>query len=172
MGRSGTLFAYEQMGVVPDIMTVAKALGNGLPIGAMLTTKDIAAALVPGTHASTFGGNPVATAAAVATMKIILEEGFLAGVRLRGGYFREQLQKLVPRFPNLLAEVRGLGMIWALVLTEAGVKQGAALVKKMLDRGYLINFAGNVALRFVPPLIVSEGEIDRLVAALAEVFAE
>jgi acetylornithine aminotransferase/acetylornithine/N-succinyldiaminopimelate aminotransferase len=172
MGRSGTLFAYEQMGVVPDIMTVAKALGNGLPIGAMLTTKDIASALVPGTHASTFGGNPVVTAAAVATMKIMLDEGFLAGVRLRGEYFREQLQKLVPRFPNLLAEVRGLGMIWALVLTEAGVKQGADLVKKMLDRGYLINFAGNVALRFVPPLIVSEGEIDRLVTALAEVFAE
>jgi acetylornithine/N-succinyldiaminopimelate aminotransferase len=172
IGRSGTLFAYEQMGVVPDIATVAKALGNGLPIGAMLTTKDIATALVPGTHASTFGGNPVATAAAVATMKIILEEGFLAGVRLRGEYFREQLQNLVPRFPNLLAEVRGLGMIWALVLTEVGVKQGADLVKKMLDRGYIINFAGNIALRFIPPLIVSEGEIDRLVTALEEVFAE
>jgi acetylornithine/N-succinyldiaminopimelate aminotransferase len=172
IGRSGTLFAYEQIGVVPDIATVAKALGNGLPIGAMLTTKDIAAALLPGTHASTFGGNPVATAAAVATMKIILEEGFLAGVRLRGEYFREQLQNLVPRFPNLLTEVRGLGMIWALVLTEAGVKQGSDLVKKMLDRGYIINFAGNIALRFVPPLIVSEGEIDRLVTALAEVFAE
>ena len=172
MGRTGTLFAYEQLGVTPDIMTVAKGLGNGLPIGAMLTTRDIARALVPGTHASTFGGNPVATAAAVATLKIMLAEGFLAGVRERGLYFSEQLQGLVPRFPNLLSGVRGLGMIWALVLTEAGVVRGTELVRKMFDRGYLINFAGNSALRFVPPLIVTAGEIDRLIAALAEVFAE
>jgi acetylornithine/N-succinyldiaminopimelate aminotransferase len=172
IGRSGTLFAHEQLGVIPDIMTVAKGLGNGLPIGAMLTTSAIASALVPGTHASTFGGNPVTTAAAIATLKIILEQGFLAGVCERGEYFREQLQKLVPRFPDLLAEVRGLGMIWALVLTDAGVAQGTDLVKKMLERGYLINFAGNVALRFIPPLIVSQGEIDRLTTALAEVFAE
>jgi acetylornithine/N-succinyldiaminopimelate aminotransferase len=172
MGRTGTLFAYEQLGVTPDIMTVAKGLGNGLPIGAMLTTRDLARALVPGSHASTFGGNPVATAAAVATLKIMLAEGFLGGVRERGGYFSRQLQGLVPRFPNLLAGVRGLGMIWALVLTEAGVTQGTDLVKKMFDRGYLINFAGNTALRFVPPLIVTVGEIDRLIAALAEVFAE
>lgn len=172
MGRTGTLFAYEQLGVTPDIMTVAKGLGNGLPIGAMLTTRDLARALVPGTHASTFGGNPVATAAAVATLKIMLAEGFLEGVRERGGYFSRQLQGLVPRFPNLLAGVRGLGMIWALVLTEAGLAQGTELVKKMFDRGYLINFAGNTALRFVPPLIVTVSEIDRLITALAEVFAE
>jgi acetylornithine/N-succinyldiaminopimelate aminotransferase len=172
IGRTGTLFAHEQLGVVPDIMTVAKGLGNGMPIGAMLTTSAIARALVPGTHASTFGGNPVSTAAAVATMKIILQEGFLLGVRERGEYFREQLQSLVPRFPNLLVEVRGLGMIWALVLTEVGVAQGADLVKKMLGRGYLINFAGNIALRFIPPLIVTTKEIDRLIAALAEVLAE
>jgi len=172
VGRTGTFFAYEQLGVTPDIMTVAKGLGNGLPIGAMLTTKDLARALVPGTHASTFGGNPVTTAAAVATLKVMLADGFLAGVRRRGQYFNEQLQALVPRFPNLLSEVRGLGMIWGLVLTEAGAAKGGDLVKKMLDRGYLINFAGNVALRFVPPLIVTEGEIDQLVSALAEVLAE
>ena len=172
MGRTGTLFAYEQLGVTPDIMTVAKGLGNGLPIGAMLTTRDLARALAPGTHASTFGGNPVATAAAVATLKIMLAEGFLEGVRERGGYFSQQLQGLVPRFPKLLAGVRGLGMIWALVLTEAGVSRGGELVKNMFDHGYLINFAGNTALRFVPPLIVTAGEIDRLIAALAEVFAK
>ncbi len=172
MGRTGTLFAYEQLGVTPDIMTTAKALGNGMPIGAMLTTNDLARALVPGSHASTFGGNPVTTAAAVATMKVMLSDEFLPGVRQRGQYFREELQKLVERFPNLLREVRGLGMIWALVLTDAGIEQGADLVKKMLDRGYLINFAGNVALRFVPPLIVGTEEIDRLVAELAQVFTE
>ena len=172
MGRTGTLFAYEQLGVTPDIMTVAKALANGLPIGAMLTSSDIASALVPGTHASTFGGNPVVTAAAVATLKTMVAEGFLTGVRERGLYFREQLQKLVPRFPKLLADVRGVGMIWALVLTEAGTVHGADLVKRMFDHGYLINFAGNVALRFVPPLIVTTAEIDRLTTELAEVFAE
>jgi len=160
------------LAVTPDIMTTAKALGNGMPIGAMLTTKDIAAALVPGSHASTFGGNPVTSAAAVATMKVMLEDGFFAGVRDRGIYFRDELQKLVPQFPKLLREVRGLGMIWALVLTEEGVKLGPELVNKMLEKGYLINFAGNVALRFVPPLIVTTEEIDRLVAALTQVFAE
>ncbi len=172
MGRTGTLFAYEQLGVTPDIMTLAKALGNGLPIGAMLTTETIAAALVPGTHASTFGGNPVASAAAVATMKVMLKEDFLPGVRERGEYFREQLAKLVQRFPALLSGTRGQGMIRALVLTEAGVKMGAEIVNKMFERGYLMNFAGNTALRFVPPLIVTVEEIDQLVRALAELFEE
>jgi acetylornithine aminotransferase/acetylornithine/N-succinyldiaminopimelate aminotransferase len=172
MGRTGTLFAYEQMGVTPDIMTTAKALGNGMPIGAMLTTKDIAGALIPGTHASTFGGNPVTTAAAVATMKVMLREGFFEGVKERGKYFESELSKLIPLYPELVQGVRGLGMIWALVLTEKGVGQGTELVGKMLERGYLINFAGNCALRFVPPLIVTTEEIDRLVAALAQVFAE
>ena len=171
MGRTGTLFAYEQLGVTPDIMTTAKALGNGLPIGAMMTTRELASALIPGTHASTFGGNPVTAAAAVATMKVMLAEGFLEGVRERGLYFKEQLQTLIARFPGLVCEVRGLGMIWALVLTETGVLQGQEMVKKMLESGYLINFAGNNALRFVPPLIVSTEEIDRLIGALVEVFA-
>jgi acetylornithine aminotransferase/acetylornithine/N-succinyldiaminopimelate aminotransferase len=170
MGRTGTLFAYEQLGITPHIMTTAKALGSGLPIGAMLTTNDIAASLVPGTHASTFGGNPVTSAAAVATMKIMLADGFLSGVRDRGAYFKSELEKLASRFPSLVQEVRGLGMIWALVLTEEGVKRGPELVQKMLESGYLINFAGNVALRFVPPLIVATEEIDQLVAALAQVF--
>jgi acetylornithine/N-succinyldiaminopimelate aminotransferase len=171
MGRTGTLFAYEQLGVTPDIMTIAKGLGNGLPIGAMLTTEKVAKALVPGTHASTFGGNPVATAAATATMKVMLEEDFFPGVRQRGQYFREQLQKLVPSYPTLLTEVRGLGMIWALVLTDKGVAHGGDIVRQMFERGYLINFAGNVSLRFVPPLIVTHKEIDRLIQELTEVFA-
>ena len=172
MGRTGTLFAYEQLGVTPDIMTCAKALGNGMPIGAMMTTTDIAAALAPGTHASTFGGNPVATAAAVATMKVMLQEGFFEGVRETGRYFENELKKLVPLFPGLVQGVRGMGMIWALVLTEEGIGKGVDLVNKMLEQGYFINFAGNCALRFVPPLVVTTEDIDRLVAALMQVFAE
>ena len=134
MGRTGTLFAYEQLGVVPDIMTLAKALGNGLPIGAMVTTKRIAAAFTPGSHASTFGGNPVASAAAVATMKVMLADGFLAEVRAKGEYLHEQLQLLSARFPALTTEVRGLGLIQGLVLTEAGVEKGGLLSPGCLKR--------------------------------------
>lgn len=172
MGRTGTLFAYEQMGVAPDIMTLAKALGNGLPIGAMVTTSEIAAAFTPGTHASTFGGNPVASAAAVATVKVMLADGFLTEVRAKGNYLHEQLQGLAARFPALATEARGLGLIQGLVLTEAGVEKGGAMVVRMFEKGCLINFAGNVALRFLPPLIVSREEIDQMVKVLAEVLQE
>lgn len=172
IGRTGTLFAYEQLGVVPDIMTVAKALGNGLPVGAMLTRKEIAAAFVPGTHGSTFGGNPVAAAAGVATMKIMLEDGFFPEVRAKGEYLQEGLEGLVERFPALAEGARGMGLIRGLVLTEKGVAQGGDMVNKMFDRGVLINFAGNAALRFLPPLIISREEIDQLLVALAEVLAE
>ncbi len=172
LGRCGTLFAYEQCSVVPDIMTLAKALGNGLPIGAMLTREAVAAAMVPGTHASTFGGNPVAAAAGLAVLNILLEDGFLQGVRQRGDYLHGRLIELVPRFNALLSGSRGAGMLQALVLTEAGIAKGVDIVNGMFDRGFLINFAGNAALRFAPPLIVTEEEIDRMVTTLAEVLEE
>ncbi|MBE0584372.1 MAG: aspartate aminotransferase family protein, partial [Desulfofustis sp.] len=172
MGRTGTLFAYQQLGITPDIMSVAKALGNGLPIGAMLTTDRIAAALTPGTHASTFGGNPVAAAAAVTVLQTMLADGFLPEVRAKGDYFRQQLAGLVEQFPEICAEVRGLGLICGLVLTETGTARGTAIVNAMFDRGFLMNFAGNVALRFVPPLIVERADIDRLIEALTEVLAD
>ena len=172
IGRTGTLFAYEQTGVVPDIMTLAKALANGMPIGAMLTTDRIAAAFTPGTHASTFGGNPVAAAAAVATLKTMLHDDFLPGVRTRGEYLRDELQKLAERFPELLTGVRGRGMIWGLVLSEKGTGLGAEIVKRMFERGFLLNFAGNIALRFVPPLIVSKKEIDRFLTELTALLTE
>ena len=171
MGRTGTLFAYEQMGVTPDIMSMAKALGNGMPIGAMVTTSDIAAAFVPGTHASTFGGNPVASAGGVATLNIILGDGFLQDVLAKGAYFKELLAGLAKDFPTLLSGSRGMGLIVAGVLTEEGVAQGTAIVNAMFERGYLMNFAGNSVLRFVPPLIVTKAEIDEFVAVLKEVLA-
>lgn len=172
IGRCGTLFAYEQYGVVPDIMTLAKALGNGMPIGAMVTTAELADSLVPGTHASTFGGNPVAAAAGVAVMKTMLADGFLAGVQQRGKYLQNKLLGLVPRYPELLSGTRGAGMLQALVLTEQGVTKGTDIVNTMFSRGILINFAGNSALRFAPPLIATEQEIDKVVAALADVLGE
>ncbi len=172
LGRTGTLFAYEQLGIVPDIMTVAKALGNGMPIGAMLTRKEIAASLVPGTHGSTFGGNPVACAAAVATMKIMLEEGFLPGVQGKGEYLQAGLEGLAQKHPELASGARGMGLIRALVLTEDGIKQGGDMVKMLFDKGVLINFAGNSVLRFLPPLIITKEEIDQLLSALDEVLTE
>lgn len=172
IGRTGTLFAYQQLGITPDIMTMAKAIANGLPLGAMMTTDPLAAALTPGTHASTFGGNPVACAAAVATLNIMLADGFLAEVLAKGDYFRAQLTVLKDRYPSLIKEIRGMGLIVGAVLTEDAVPHGGAIVNTMLERGFIMNFAGNVALRFVPPLIVTREEIDTLIAALGEVLAE
>jgi len=171
MGRTGTLFAYEQTGVTPDIMTLAKALANGLPIGAMLTTDKLAAAFVPGTHASTFGGNPVACAAATATLKIMLADGFLAHVREMGDYTRKRLEAVREKFPHLASQVRGGGLLNGLVLTDAALEHGPAIVNAMFDKGFLINFAGGCALRFAPPLIVEKVQIDNVIAALEEVLA-
>ena len=172
MGRTGSLFAYQQSGVVPDIMTLAKALGNGLPIGAMVTTNKLAGCFVPGTHASTFGGNPVVAAAAVAAVKVMLADGFMTAVREKGEYLSSALRLLVERFPDSVTGVRGLGLLRGLVLSPAGAEHGSDIVKAMFERGYLINFAGNEALRFAPPLIVSRDEIDELVGALNDVLGD
>ncbi len=170
MGRTGTLFAYQQLGVTPDIMTVAKALGNGLPIGAMLTTEPIAASLVAGSHASTFGGNPVAAAAAVEVMKIMLAEGFLDSVQEKGRYFENRLQEIVEVYPTLATGVRGRGLLLGLVLSEKGVELGLTIVQRLFEQGVLINFAGNSVLRFVPPLVVTTEEIDELIDKLSLVL--
>jgi acetylornithine/N-succinyldiaminopimelate aminotransferase len=170
LGRTGTLFAHEQLGVTPDIMTLAKALGNGLPIGAMLTTEKIAASLTVGTHASTFGGNPVAAAAAVEVLKMMLADGFLESVREKSRYFVAKLQDVAERYPHLATGVRGRGLLLGLVLTEKGIEQGLDIVQRMFEEGALINFAGNRVLRFVPPLIVSTEEIDLLIQKLCLVL--
>ncbi len=171
MGRTGTLFAYEQLGVTPDIMTLAKAIGNGLPLGAMLTTNKIAAAFTPGSHASTFGGNPVACAAGVAVMETMLKPGFFEQVQKTGEYLSAGLARLTEQFPHLATGVRGAGLIQALVLTPAGCEQGADIVNQLFRRGVLANFAGNNVLRFIPPLIVSEAEIDKMLTVLSLVLS-
>ena len=170
LGRTGTLFAYEQLGVTPDIMTLAKALGNGLPIGAMLTTETIAASLVPGSHASTFGGNPVAAAAAVEVLKTLVAEGFLEQVQEKSSYFMGRLETVAKAFPSLASGVRGKGLLLGLVLTERGIEHGLVIVQQMFEQGVLINFAGNTVLRFVPPLVVSTDEIDTMIDRLTQVL--
>ncbi|MCX5848318.1 MAG: acetylornithine transaminase [Deltaproteobacteria bacterium] len=166
MGRTGKLFAYEHSGIKPDIMTLAKALGNGLPIGAMLATDKIAKAFVPGNHASTFGGNPLAAVAADATIKTMLQEGVLDNCRKMGDYFLLQLKKLQQKHNNIIKEVRGKGLMLAAKLDI----EGGDIVNECLKRGLLINSTGGKTLRFVPPLIITTQDVDWAIRVLDEVM--
>jgi acetylornithine/N-succinyldiaminopimelate aminotransferase len=167
MGRTGTLFAYEQEWVAPDIMTLAKALGNGLPIGAMLASDKAAKAFVPGTHASTFGGTPLITATALKVLQLISPPDFLAKVQETGSYLRQRLLELQDRHP-VIREVRGRGLIWGVELKEPGQR----LVEICLKKGLVINCTHGTVLRLVPPLTVERQEIDHLIAVLDEVIGE
>jgi len=168
MGRTGALFAHEHEGVGPDIMTLAKALGNGLPIGAMLTTNHVAEAFTPGSHASTFGGTPLVTAVACEVLKRISDPTFLERVLTVGAYFKERLQALQAKHPRLVHEVRGRGLIVGMELKVPGKD----VVRRCQELGFLINCTVDTVLRFVPPLIVSEAEIERLIRALDTAFSE
>lgn len=161
MGRTGKLFAHEHFGIQPDIMTLAKALGNGYPLGALLTTDQVASAFGPGTHASTFGGNPLGMAAGIAVLRALLEDGIMDNCRAVGAYLRERLGELKKKH-FMIQEVRGLGLMVGMDLTI----DGAAIVKRCLERGLLINCAGEHILRFVPPLTISKEDVDRAVEIL------
>lgn len=163
VGRTGTLFAYENFGVSPDIMTLAKGLAGGVAIGAMIATEEVALAFVPGTHASTFGGNPIATAAGLAAMKAVLEEGVLDNCRKVGAYLEGKLNDLKSKRPYM-KEVRGKGLIIGMELAE-GIK-GSDIVKECLSKGLLINSVGDKVLRFIPALIVTEKEVDEMLSVL------
>jgi predicted acetylornithine/succinylornithine family transaminase len=165
MGRTGKLFAYEHDNVEPDILTLAKSLAGGVPIGALLIKKGIADSFEPGDHASTFGGNPLATAAGVAALTAILEEGMLENCQKVGAYFFSRLEEIKRRF-SFIQDVRGKGLILGMELKI----EGGSFVKEMMQRGFLINCTMGNVLRFLPPLIVTKGEVDRLVEALEEVF--
>jgi acetylornithine/N-succinyldiaminopimelate aminotransferase len=167
MGRTGTLFAYEQEEVAPDVMTLAKALGNGLPIGAMLASDGAARAFVPGTHASTFGGTPLVTATALKVLQLISQPSFLSKVKETGSYFKQRLLELQDKYP-VIAEVRGRGLMWGVELKQPGQR----LVEVCLDKGVVINCTHGTVLRFVPPLTVGRHEIDRLITILDEVIGE
>ena len=167
MGRTGKLFAYEHEGVEPDILTLAKSLAGGVPIGALLIKKGIADSFKPGDHASTFGGNPLATAAGVAALTAILEEGMLENCRKMGDYFLSELDKMKNQFP-FIKEVRGKGLILGMELKI----DGSSIVKEMLKKRILINCTMGNVLRFLPPLIATKEEVDLVVKALEEVFQE
>lgn len=166
IGRTGKLFAYEHFGVKPDVMTLAKALGNGLPIGAMLATEKASAAFTPGSHASTFGGTPVITAAALEVLRIMEQENIVKDCRKTGDYFKSRLTWLKDRH-RVIEEVRGIGLMLGIKLSE----KGAPIVDQCMEKGFLINCIQEYILRFVPPLVISREEIDRLIECLDEVFA-
>ncbi len=167
IGRTGKLFAHEHFGVSPDIMTLAKALAGGAPIGTMLAREELAESFGPGTHGSTFGGNPLVTAAGVAAIKAILEEGLLNHAEEMGEYLLGELEGLKKKFP-VITGVRGIGLMIGM---ELSVPAGD-IVKKGLERGVLLNVAQERVLRFVPPLTVGKKEVDEMIGILAGILAE
>jgi acetylornithine aminotransferase len=167
IGRTGKLFAYEHFSLVPDIMTLAKALANGLPMGAMLAKEEVVKAFTPGSHASTFGGTPLVATAAITVIKTLLDEGVLNSCQKVGQYFKNQLLNLKSKYA-FIREVRGEGLLIGLDLTC----DGTAVVDDCMKRGFLINCTQGHILRFVPPLIVKEKDIDGLIACLDGLFQE
>lgn len=167
MGRTGTLFAYEQQGIIPDIVTLAKGLGGGVPIGALLAREHVAEAFEAGSHASTFGGNPLATAAAQAVLEAIDSEEILANCQSVGSYFLVQLKALEKRY-SFLHDARGLGLMLGL---DSDVP-ARSIAEKCLERGLLVNAIGEKTLRFLPPLNISEKHVDAAIEILGEVFEE
>ncbi len=161
MGRTGRLFAYEHFGIEPDIMTLAKALANGLPMGAMLAKDFVAGAFGPGSHASTFGGTPLVTAAALKVLKTLFEEKIIEHCQEAGAYFKDRLVWLKQRH-EIIKEVRGYGLLLGLKLES----DGAPFVEKCMQKGFLINCIQGNILRFVPPLIITQNEIDSLVECM------
>jgi acetylornithine/N-succinyldiaminopimelate aminotransferase len=167
MGRTGKLFAHEHFDITPDIMTLAKALAGGAPIGTMLARDEVAASFTPGTHGSTFGGNPLVTAAAVATMRAILEEGLLNRAEEMGEYLHGELETLGAKYP-FVKEVRGIGLMIGMSLTIPG----GDIVKKGHERGVLLNVTHDTVLRFVPGLTVSKQEVNQMIQILDGIFKE
>ncbi|MBW1675632.1 MAG: aspartate aminotransferase family protein [Deltaproteobacteria bacterium] len=165
MGRTGKLFAYEYFAMTPDIMTLAKALANGLPMGAMLAKEGVAASFTPGSHASTFGGTPLVATAALTVVKALVEEGVLRNCERVGQYFKDRLLDLKSKYA-FIQEVRGKGLLLGLDLDCDGV----SIVKACMERGFLINCTQEHILRFIPPLIIQEGQIDSLIVCLDAVF--
>ena len=166
VGRTGTLFSYEQYGIEPDIMTLAKGLASGMPIGAILA-KDRASVFVPGEHGSTFGGNPVACATGYATLKFIIDHDIATNAQRVGQYFITGLQRLKQKF-QCITEVRGCGLLIAM---EFSSDMANSVVKACLDRGLLVNRVKPNAVRFMPPLIIGNREVDEALDILDEVLS-
>ena len=166
-GRTGPLFAYERYKIKPDIITLAKALGGGIAIGAMGSTNKIIQSFSPGTHGATFGGNPLACAASLASLKTLTKKGFLQRASSQGDYFLKQLNYLKENF-SIIREVRGAGLMLAIELNQPGAK----IVTDCMKEGLLINCIQQNTIRFLPPLIITRKEIDLLIKTLSKIFTK
>jgi acetylornithine/N-succinyldiaminopimelate aminotransferase len=169
IGRTGKLFAYEHYGVEPDIFTLAKGLGGGIPIGAVVARESVAQAMEPGDHGTTFGGNPLACSAALAVLMEVTKASFLEKVNDTAGFFMGQLLKLKDKFP-FVKDVRGKGLMLGMELDER--VSGREVVLSLLEKGFVVNCAGHNTLRFVPPLIIQKEDIQKLIKALEDELAD
>src|SRR5512143_3388704 len=167
LGRTGKMFGFQHSGVVPDVLTIAKPLAGGLPMGAILLREDNAGALKVGDHGTTFGGNPVCAAAALAVLDHLEEPGFVDDIAARGLYLTRSLKKLARKHKDKVADVRGLGLMLGVEFRG----EAAPVVKALREKGILAVKAGDKVLRLLPPLIVKRGEIRQLLAALDEILA-
>jgi acetylornithine/N-succinyldiaminopimelate aminotransferase len=167
MGRTGKWFAYQHYGIEPDIVTLAKALGGGVAIGAMMAKEELAAKLVPGKHASTFGGNCIACAAGIAVVEAVEEDNLIENAVKMGEYARQKLEQLGEKY-DIIKEVRGKGLMIGVQLSSPG----AAIVDKCLARGLRINCTNNTVLRFMPAMIVTKEQIDEAINILDSVMGE
>jgi acetylornithine aminotransferase/acetylornithine/N-succinyldiaminopimelate aminotransferase len=170
LGRTGRWCAYQHYNVQPDITTLAKPLAGGLPLGAMLSTEAVASAMQPGLHGTTFGGGPLACAVAIAVIDTIEQEDLLTHIADVGGYFQHQLDRLAAKYPQLVLEARGLGLMLALELRSADTAKSVAAA--MLGRRILINRTSETVLRFLPPYILATSHVDLAIAALDEILEQ
>ncbi len=168
IGRTGKLLAHEWYGITPDICAVAKGLGGGFPVGACLATENAAKFMVAGTHGSTFGGNPLAMAAANAVMDVMLEPGFLDTVKATGDKLQAKLKAVVAKYPKVFSELRGMGLMLGL----KGEIPNAQIIAKFLDHGLLTVAGGDNVVRILPPLVISDAEIDAGVAIIDKAARE
>ena len=172
MGRSGSLWGHEQLGVEPDVFTSAKALGGGVPIGAMMARGEAANVFGPGDHASTYGGNPLACAAGLAVAEYLSEHDVLANVQARGEQLEKGLAEIGKKYPSVLGEVRGWGLLKGVPIKEEAGCTAAELVGDAMEEGLLLVAAGPTVVRFVPPLVVTEAEIDEALSRFETAIAK
>ncbi|RHW34296.1 acetylornithine transaminase [Oceanobacillus profundus] len=166
-GRTGTLFAYEQFGIEPDVMTSAKGLGSGFPIGAMLAKKECASTFSPGTHGSTFGGNPLAATAGIATIETILKQNILEQVKVNSSWLQEQLEALQAK-EEVMVSVKGIGFLIGVELKE----EANFFIKAFREKGILVLSAGSHVLRILPPLTTTKAELTQFIEVFKEVLVE
>ena len=169
LGRTGKWFAYQQFGIRPDVTTLAKPLGGGLPVGAMLCTEEASRAIHPGLHGTTFGGGPLACAVAIAVIDAIEQEGLLKNIQETGAYFKGQLHNLAAKHESVV-DVRGMGLMLAMDMNSADLAK--RIVAKMLERRIVINRTSETVLRFLPPYIMGKEHVDLAVSALNEILTE